>query len=69
MFLTLYWTACERQISQMDELVPKPTHQEADLLDAEGVGATEVVSEAPWCGDDHVWFPGELQGLGHHVCR
>ena len=47
---------------------PKLTHQEADLLYAEGVGAAEVVSQAPRCGNDHVWFPGELQGLGHHVC-
>lgn len=47
---------------------PRLTHQEADLLYAEGVGAAEVVSQAPRCGNDYVWFPGELQGLGHHVC-
>lgn len=54
-------------VSQVDESVFRPTHQEADLLDAEGVGAAEVVSQASWCGNDHMWFPGELQGLGHHV--
>ena len=47
---------------------PRLSYQEANLLYAEGIGAAEVVSQAPWCGDDHMWFPGELQGLGHHVC-
>lgn len=53
----------------MDESVARPIYQEADLLDTEGARAAEVVSQAPRRGDDHVWFPGELQGLGHHVCR
>lgn len=56
-------------IFQMGESVPRSTYQKADLLDAESVGAAEVVGQAPWRGNDHMWLAGELQGLGHHVCR
>lgn len=47
-------------VFQMGESVPRPTHQKVDFLDAEGVGAAEVVSQAPWRGNDHMWFAGEL---------
>lgn len=55
-------------ISSLQALLGDP-HQKLDFLDAEGVGASEMVGQAPWCGDDHVGFAGQLQGLGHHVCR
>lgn len=45
------------------------THQELDVSHAEGVGASDVISQSTRRRHDNMWLVGQLQRLTHHVCQ